>query len=410
MCSIYGAVGRTIDHEILNGIKRRARDRGRDGGNLQFFTNGYHVAALGHWRAAPTPELQNVPPQPYDGMVHNGTISNDVELGRRDDEIDSQWLARRINRHSIELLSSSLEMVKGSYALACWNGHSVLAAVNYRPLYYTNVNGTVYFASMARHFEGLLPFGVAPVQLRPYSAIDFMGQELFGISRVDRRKIVVVASAGMDSTVAAKKLQAEGYEIALLHFRYGCKAGSREEECLRRIAGALQVPSFVLPVDLSGNLGTDKSALFGNGDQISQGEHGAEYAHEWVPARNLVFASLAMAFAESHGYHGIALGINLEEAGAYPDNEEQFANLLNQVAPYAVRAHHAMRVLAPVGNLMKHEIVKLGLDINAPLEHTWSCYRDGDVPCGNCGSCFMRIEAFKRNNEVDPRMVCEARR
>jgi 7-cyano-7-deazaguanine synthase len=135
---------------------------------------------------------------------------------------------------------------------------------------------------------------------------------------------------------------------------------------------------------------------------ISKGVEGAEYAHEWVPARNLVMLSVATAYAEANGFNVIALGNNLEESGAYPDNEEQFTIQFDSLLPMAVHDGYEVRVVAPVGTLMKHEIVKLGLELGTPFKETWSCYKGGLKHCGECGPCFMRRTAFERNGTTDP--------
>jgi len=403
MCSIYGALGPTVNDAILDAIRDQARDRGRDGGRMERYVslNGWSVM-LGNWRATPTPEPMIGDLQPYDQMVHNGTIANDLEIGAKPDEIDSQALARFINRESVSKLARSLQDVKGSYALACFNGRSVLAATNYKPLYYFELRGSIYFSSMARHFEGVARFGHAPVQLKPYTAIDFLTGEVVSLKREDSKSAVVIASSGLDSTVAATRLVRDGWNVCLLHFTYGCAAEVREREAIHQIAKKLKCQAAFMPVDLKAMLGRASSTLFGSEDAITPAIQGAEFAHEWVPGRNLVFISLATAWAEANGWHAVALGNNLEEAGAYPDNEEQFTTLLNDAMPYAVRAHYAMRLLSPVGHLMKHEIVKLGLQISAPFESTWSCYRGGTGHCGKCGPCFMRRKAFERNGEQDP--------
>jgi len=139
-----------------------------------------------------------------------------------------------------------------------------------------------------------------------------------------------------------------------------------------------------------------------NDSVIATGEAGAEFAHEWVPARNLLMIAHAVAYAEANGYTYIALGNNLEESGAYPDNEEEFTKLLNDSLAYAVHDGGHVQLMAPVGNLMKHEIVKLGLELGVPYELTWSCYKGGVKHCGNCGPCFMRKTAFERNGTTDP--------
>jgi 7-cyano-7-deazaguanine synthase len=400
VCSIFGAIG-PWSQPRLERLARNAGDRGRDGGRMETF--GDPVAAvLGNWRATPTPEVERAPFQPYDGLVHNGTIANDVELGARPGEVDSMALARHVDRTDVVALARSLASVRGSYALACWTGSTVLAAVNYKPLHYAMVDGAIYFSSMARHFEGVLPWGLAPVAVPPYTAIDFLTGETAPIQRTEATRTVVIASAGLDSTVVAAKLKAEGHDIRLLHFRYGCQAEDRECERVAAIAARLGVGATFVDLPLR-SFGA--STLFASASAVVDGIGGAEYAYEWVPARNLVFISVAMAWAEANGYHAVALGNNLEEAGAYPDNEEQFTTHLDAAAAYAVREGYAMRVLAPVGNLMKHEIVALGLALGAPLDATWSCYRGGDVHCGTCGPCFMRRTAFARGGSVDPVMA-----
>lgn len=401
MCSIYGAIGQ-VNETIMNAIRDRAGDRGRDGGRVEYYkTTDGHQIVLGNWRATPTPEVEVGPLQPYDRLVHNGTIANDKELGAQPGEIDSQVLARVLDRSSIDALVQSLRQVRGSYALAMATHKTVLAAVNYKPLSYALIGNAVYFSSMPRHFQDVMPFGHDPVPLAPYTAIDFRTQEILSIHKEDAKRVVVVASAGLDSTVVATQFVREGWEVCLLHFGYGCQASGPEYRAIPKIADALQCRYAYLEVDLASML-KGASTLFGKTSDIAPAVAGAEYAHEWVPGRNLVFIALATAWAEAHGYHAVASGTNLEEGGAFPDNTEPFTDALSKAIPYAVQAHYGMRLLSPVGNLMKKEIVALGLQLGAPFEHTWSCYRGGDRHCGQCGPCLMRHEGFKRAGAADP--------
>jgi len=140
----------------------------------------------------------------------------------------------------------------------------------------------------------------------------------------------------------------------------------------------------------------------GDTNKIADGIAGAEYAHEWVPARNLVMLSTAVAYAEAHNYGYIYLGTNLEEASVYPDNEEQFILDFNNLLYGAVQNGVKIEIKTPLGGLMKHEIVLFGLECNAPFHLTWSCYKGGEKHCGKCGPCFMRRTAFERNGLVDP--------
>lgn len=399
MCSIFGAIG-DIDHALLARLAANAGDRGRDGGRMDSFFDGQVV--LGNWRATPTTEVEVGELQPYDGVVHNGTIANAEELGLLPGEIDSQVLPLVLDRSSLRAFAGSIGSLRGSYAIAATAdyGPAVYLACNYKPVYYVTLGMAVYFSSMARHFSGLLPAGIAPVKMSPYSAMALGGFETVRLMPQPPRRAVVVASAGLDSTTVAAMLVRDGYEVCLLHFDYGCQAGSREAELIPRIAAALGASWHVASLDYSAMRG--QGGIMTAGAPVAGPVEGAEWAHEWVPARNLLMLSWATAFAEANGYHYLALGNNLEEAGAYPDNEEELTTLFGALLPNAVQNGYGMEVLSPIGHLMKHEIVAAGLAIGAPYELTWSCYHGGDRHCGVCGPCHMRRTAFERNGAVDP--------
>ena len=398
---------------VLGRICERARDRGRDGGRIEVFPLSDGLSgALGNWRATPTTEVESAPSQPYDGVVHNGTIANDVELGIRPGEVDSMVLPRIISRDSLESLASSLAQVQGSYAMAVKTPSTVYLATNYKPLYVLRIKGAVYFSSMERHLSPETEWGMRATRISPYTVTDLLTGESVDLPRAETNRALVICSGGLDSTTVAYELLAQGYEVDLLHFRYGCRAESREAQLVGRIAshmkrhsdlGAYCEPqAFYLDIDYSKFSGgspllTDAS--------IAQGKAGAEYAHEWVPARNLLMIAHAVAYAEANDYSYVALGNNLEESGAFPDNEEEFTHLLGDVLDYAVHDGGRVQLLSPVGHLMKHEIVSRGVGLGVPFGLTWSCYYGGEVHCGNCGPCFMRRTAFKRNGLTDPVFV-----
>jgi len=400
MCSIYGAIGQP-DPGKLEAIRDRARDRGRDGGQLVRYAlpNG-GSAFLGNWRATPTTERERGRLQPYEGIVHNGTIANDQELGRQAGEIDSEVLPRvLVDRSSLAALRDQLVRVVGSYALGIFTGRSIVLAANYKPIHYYAGERAVYFSSLAHHLAPVVARGHAPLPVAPYSLIDLVTFETLPIARETSRRALVIASAGLDSTTVAALLIEQGYTVTLLHFRYGCTAESKEAALIPLLAARLGCAYDFLPIDYTKFKG--RSPILQAGI-VAPAIAGAEFAHEWVPARNLVMLALAAAYAEANGYHTIALGNNLEEAGAYPDNEQQFTLQFDGLLDYAVRAGYALRVVAPVAHLMKHEIVREGLRLHVPYEITWSCYHAGDQHCGQCGPCFMRREAFARNGVVDP--------
>ena len=173
-------------------------------------------------------------------------------------------------------------------------------------------------------------------------------------------------------------------------------------EAIKKIAAYFECDFVTMSTDIFKNVIKGSSLMEDSTTSIVEGNAGAEYAHEWVPARNLIMLSLATGYAEAHGYDVIALGTNLEESGAYPDNEMIFIKKLNEVLPYAVNVDAHVSIEMPVGHLMKHEIVRLGHETGAPIDVTWSCYHNGEQHCGVCGPCIMRRKAFQMERLKDP--------
>lgn len=394
MCSICG--GTVFDENALL-IFNHARDRGRDYSNI-FYRNGSWIC---NHRAIPTTETESAEHnQPFGTdfkIVHNGTIANDKELGNQNGEIDSSILPKVLDCTSAGTLANSLKKVKGSYALGIMkpNGRFLIAC-NYKPIFYKKEGNLFVFSSYKEHFseqDNVL-------RLPPYTVYDEETGEFVEIERKKHDRALVICSGGLDSTAVAAYAVKQHKECRLIHFQYGCIAETKEVECIKKIAEDLGCDYDIIPLNY--NFAKDSSKLFGDEKDISSSVEGAEYANEWVPARNLVMLSVTTAYAEAKGYSYIYLGTNLEEGGAYPDNEQQFIKDFNSCLYGAVQNGNYVEIRTPVGNLMKHEIVKFGNDYKAPFEHTWSCYRAGEKPCRNCGPCFMRETAFRRNGLIDP--------
>lgn len=445
MCAIVGCImagphSSRQANDNLNIIFKRSIERGRDGygwrvnqdGQIRdhrctvrgarwygdyFDTNpdarvGTLIANL---RAEPTTEYvenkQAYDQQPYSlgpwTIVHNGTIANDHELRLNEGlptSIDSAAIVELLARDEMRGLSLQLvgayferavRALKGSYAILCTHDDHpgvVFSACNYRPIWWACDGAGSYFAS-ARHY---FPSNLSPVMQTPYSVWQY---DANGGTRLDMPaklpgRALVVCSGGLDSVVAATVMKTQGIDVHLLHFEYGSRAEVVEHSAVIAVAQHLDVPVHFVPMRI---YDPADSPLLRADSTIAGGEEGAEFAHEWVPARNLVMLSLATAYAEAGGFDTIVLGNNLEEAGAYPDNEPEFIDRFNDLLPFAVGDGKRVRVVMPVGNLMKHEIVALGQTIGAPLHLTWSCYRAGPIHCGTCGPCFMRRTAFEIN-------------
>jgi len=405
MCSVYGAYAKSakeIDEKVLEVIRLGAKDRGRDGGSKEYFElDDGACAVMGNWRATPTTEIGIAPFQPYGKIVHNGTIANDKELGIKDGEVDSMVLDRVVDSTNLQTFAESLKLIKGSYALGAVGTDRMFLATNYKPIYILKIGTTIYFSSMERHLIPVCEFGIRPQRVNPYTALDLKSGHSVEIPREKNNRVAVIASSGLDSTTAAYVLKSEGYEVELIHFTYGCRAEAKELELVKRIALDLACRVEIIPLDYSHYAGSSP-LLTSTDDQIAEGMAGAEFAHEWVPARNLLMIANAVAYAEANDITYVALGNNLEEGGAFPDNEEEFTHLLDLSLDYAVHDGGMVRLLAPVGKLMKHEIISTGLKLGVPFELTWSCYKSGGDHCGDCGPCFMRKVAFERNGAKDP--------
>lgn len=403
-----------VVHERLVAIPERNIEWGK---HVDFFDDEDSKCILiGNLRAEPTTEYVAdkswEDQQPYTAgrwtIVHNGTIANDHDLrvGSIRTSVDSAAIAEHLSMFDdiwshtesevASMFSRAIKDLVGSYAiLAVHADHPgmIMAACNYRPIWYVRTLHGVFFASSRDYLD--IGEGT-PQMLPPYSAWSFTRDDTVCLDQQTAKstRALVVCSGGLDSVVSACIAKAMGIEIELVHFRYGSRAEGPEVAAVKDVAKHLGVglTIFELPI-----YSPTDSPLLRSDSTIAGGEEGAEYAHEWVPARNLVMLSVATAMAEARGFDTIVLGNNLEEAGAYPDNEPEFIQRFNDLLPFAVGDGKRVRVAMPVGNLMKHEIVEMGLGLNAPLHLTWSCYRSGVQHCGTCGPCFMRRTAFKIN-------------
>lgn len=388
------------------------------------------VTVIGNSRAEPTTEYvadKNASDQqPYEfgtwAIVHNGTIANDKELRadamanvgiKLSTKIDSAAIVETLVNFThdndggdYEVFCTTVAALKGSYAILARgeNPTELYVAANYRPIWYITTIGGFFFGSSRDSF----PAGYIPQMVEPYSTMRFkVGTNDIGGTNVTRRsmqekepvkgdKALVVCSGGLDSVVSAVFAQKElGLDVQLFHIQYGSRAEGPEVDAVAKVAGfmGVSVEFLHLPV-----YSVSDSPLLQADSVVAGGEEGAEFAHEWVPARNLLLLAAATAYAEAHGFKWLVLGNNLEEAGAYPDNEPEFIARFNDLLPFAVGDGKRVRVLMPVGNLMKHEIVALGHRLDAPMHLTWSCYRAGEKHCGTCGPCYMRRTAFDINN------------
>ena len=220
-----------------------------------------------------------------------------------------------------------------------------------------------------------------------------------------RRSAVVLLSGGLDSYTAGAIAKADGYDLLALTVRYG-QVHAREIESARLAAQALgAVQHLELDVPLSKIGG---SALLGEGEvPKDRALEDGGIPSTYVPARNTVFLSLAMAWAEVRGAEAIVIGVNALDYSGYPDCRPEYLEAFERVAALATKSGvegKPLRILAPLLRLSKAAIIRRGIALGLDYGLTSSCYHpapDG-TPCGRCDSCRLRARGFAEAGIADP--------
>lgn len=228
------------------------------------------------------------------------------------------------------------------------------------------------------------------------------------------RRAVVLLSGGLDSAVAATIAKCERYDLYALTFDYG-QRHQRELEAARRVARSLRVKEhkvLKIPLDAFGGsaLTDPKVAVPKN---RSKQEIGQGIPVTYVPARNTIFLSLGLAYAETVGADAIFIGAHSLDYSGYPDCRPEYFEKFGELAKLATKQGvdgDAPRVHAPLVSWDKAKIVQTGVDLKAPLKDTWSCYENGARPCGACDSCQLRAQAFARLGMKDPALLVVAKK
>ncbi|HVT49728.1 MAG TPA: 7-cyano-7-deazaguanine synthase QueC [Vicinamibacterales bacterium] len=218
-------------------------------------------------------------------------------------------------------------------------------------------------------------------------------------------RAIVLLSGGLDSTTAAALAAREGWELYGLTVRYG-QTHTVEIEAARRVARALGIVRHVeLDVDLAAFGG---SALVGDGAIPKDRPLDAtDIPSTYVPARNTILLALALGWAEAVGAERIVIGVNALDYSGYPDCRPEFIAAFEYLAGLATKAGvggRDLRIWAPLQQLTKAAIIRLGLELGVDYGLTHSCYDpspDGR-PCGQCDSCRLRAKGFEEAGVADP--------
>ncbi|MBU0571484.1 MAG: 7-cyano-7-deazaguanine synthase QueC [Candidatus Omnitrophica bacterium] len=215
------------------------------------------------------------------------------------------------------------------------------------------------------------------------------------------KKAVVLLSGGLDSAVTCFIAKRE-YECHALVFDYGQKA-KREIESAKNLAEEARVffQIIKLPLSWRGNALTDDTIEIPDGDASADGKIPVTY----VPARNIVFLSFGVSFAEAIGAEAVFIGAHQMDFSNYPDCRSSFFESFEEAVRCGTKSGTrggGIKIMTPIINMTKKEIVEEGIRLGVPFQYTWSCYRDGGIPCGSCESCLLRAKGFVEAGGEDP--------
>jgi 7-cyano-7-deazaguanine synthase len=217
------------------------------------------------------------------------------------------------------------------------------------------------------------------------------------------KKAVVLLSGGLDSSVVIHLAKAEGFEVYALSFDYGQKH-NKELECARATAkkvGAMQHNIVTLQLNLWGGSSLTDSKMDVEDGDVTR----TDIPQTYVPARNMVFLSVAASYAEALGAQDIFIGVSEVDYSGYVDCREVFIrsmeNTINLGTVMGAEKGEKIRLHTPFINKTKAEEITLGEQLGVDWSLTWSCYRGGIKPCGTCDSCLLRAKAFSEAGVVD---------
>lgn len=224
----------------------------------------------------------------------------------------------------------------------------------------------------------------------------------------DKPKAVVLLSGGLDSTTTLAVAQSQGFEVYALSFRYG-QRHKIELESAERIAQHFQVAKhMIMDIDLrllGGSALTDSIEVPKNreADEMSEA-----IPVTYVPARNTIFLSFALAWAEILGSEDIFIGVNALDYSGYPDCRPEYIAAFELMANLATKAgvegRQKLKIHTPLIQMTKAQIIKKGLELGADYSLTHSCYdpSETDEACGECDSCLLRLKGFREAGALDP--------
>ncbi len=212
------------------------------------------------------------------------------------------------------------------------------------------------------------------------------------LEEINRRSAVCTISGGLDSAVAAALMAEAGFGLHFIFFDWGQKTYIKELECAQALARHFSATIKIVEVPLIKSL---------PGVSLTQKETLTTAINEYVPNRNAILESQAVAYAEYLKAGAVCIG---STGGDHicPDNSPKFIEVMQRLVDEGTLLKPSIQVIAPLIHTDKVGAVKIGLELGIPFELTWSCHNNIDAACGHCSNCESRLEAFKLNGKKDP--------
>jgi len=218
-------------------------------------------------------------------------------------------------------------------------------------------------------------------------------------ARAAQSRAVVLLSGGLDSAATLYLARAKGFKSFCLIFDYG-QRHRKEINAAKKIAQRARCKWQIIKISLpwKGSALLDKDIKIPKRANRLTGKQVNVIPTTYVPARNIIFLSFALSYAEAIGSKSIFIGANALDFSGYPDCRPEFYRAFNRVVVTGTKAgvqQRGIKIKTPLINKSKAEIVRLGWKLGVPFALTWSCYRGGRRPCGLCESCNFRAKGFK---------------
>lgn len=212
---------------------------------------------------------------------------------------------------------------------------------------------------------------------------------------------VAALSGGMDSCVTIA-IALQKYDLALLHVNYGQRTEARELKAFHDIAGYYKIKRKLI-VDLDYLTKIGGSSLTDHNMKVTKADLlNTEIPSSYVPFRNANLLSICVSWAEALSAEAVFIGAVYEDSSGYPDCRPEFFEAFEKMVNIGTKPGTNIKIVTPIINMSKSEIITKGMELNAPLQLTWSCYQNEDEACGECDSCALRLRGFQNAGFEDP--------